>query len=189
MFTWTHRLLVAVLLVLAPATTATLSANSRLGENILDACIQQVEHVATATPHRDCGECWPRSAAECSVAPSSAPRFGTWNQFQAGTRGQFASRAEAANAWGAYKQANGIVTGTVRGSQSVRSQFLRSLVDDYRTPSSMKQWLEQGRVPPGYEVDHIKPLSVGGPDTPANMRLQGTDLHRLHHQFYRPWEW
>ncbi len=41
--TWIHRLLVALLLVLAPATTATLSANSRLGKNILDASSRQVE--------------------------------------------------------------------------------------------------------------------------------------------------
>jgi len=53
----------------------------------------------------------------------------------------------------------------------------------------MKQWLQEGRVPPGYEVDHIKPLSVGGADTPASMRLQGADLHDIHHRYYRPWEW
>jgi hypothetical protein len=116
------------------------------------------------------------------------PLWRTWNQFQRGTAGQFASRAEAGEAWAAYKSANGMVTGTVR-SQAARGQFLRSLVDDYRTPSFMKQWLEQGRVPPGYEVDHIKPLSIGGPDTPANMRLQGIDLHRLWHRIYRPWDW
>jgi len=121
-------------------------------------------------------------------APSSgAPPYQTWNQFQAGTAGQFATRAEAAQAWGAYKQANCFVTGSVR-SQGARSQFLRSLADDYRTASSMKPWLERGQVPPGYEVDHIKPLSVGGEQVASNMRLQAVDLHRLHHRFYRPWE-
>ena len=49
-------------------------------------------------------------------APNSGPAFKTWNQFQSGTKVQFANRAEAAKAWDAYKQANGIVTGTVRSS-------------------------------------------------------------------------
>jgi hypothetical protein len=124
-----------------------------------------------------------------SAPPSTGgPVFRTWNQFQAGTPGQFASRADAAAGWSVYKDANGIVTGTVR-SQAARSQFLRSLADDWRTPSWQKQWLQEGRVPPGYEVDHIKPLSIDGPDTPANMRLQGIDLHRLWHKVYRPWDW
>jgi hypothetical protein len=114
------------------------------------------------------------------------PRFGTWNEFQAGTAGQFSSRAEAAQAWQVYKDANGIVTGTTR-SAAARSQYLRSLTEDYRTPSWMKPWLEEGKCPQGYNIDHIKPLSIGGPDTPANMRLQGTDLHRLWHKWYHPW--
>ncbi len=75
--TWTHRLLVALLLVLAPATTATLSANSRLEFSSLDASSRQVEADVTATLHRDCGRCWLRSAAECSVAPSSGLRTST----------------------------------------------------------------------------------------------------------------
>jgi YD repeat-containing protein len=80
------------------------------------------------------------------------------------------------------------VTGTVRRSAAARSQFLKSLADDYRTPSWMKPWLVEGRVPPGYAVDHVKPLSVGGADTSANMRLQARELHDIHHRFYRPWE-
>lgn len=118
------------------------------------------------------------------------PAFRTWNQFQAGTAGQFATRAEASGAWTLYKEANGIVTGTVRSPTQAR-QFLTSLADDYRTPSWMKPWLSEGRRPPGYQIDHIKPLSIGGPDTPANMRLQLKSLHDTHHSagFYRPWEW
>jgi len=52
----------------------------------------------------------------------------------------------------------------------------------------MKQWLRKGKTPPGYEVDHIKPLSIGGADDASNMRLQGADLHKTHHKWYRPWE-
>ncbi|MEK7674628.1 MAG: RHS repeat-associated core domain-containing protein [Verrucomicrobiota bacterium] len=119
---------------------------------------------------------------------SKSPAFKSWNQFQAGTKGQFSSRAEAAKAWEIYKQANGIATGSTR-SQGARAQYLKSLVDDYRTPSWMKPWLREGRPPPGYEVDHIKPLSIGGEDIPANMRLQGADIHDIHHRHYDPWNW
>lgn len=59
--------------------------------------------------------------------------------------------------------------------------------DDWRTPSWQKQWLSEGRVPPGYEVDHIKPLSIGGADTPANMRLLLGADHDLWHSIYHPW--
>jgi len=139
----------------------------------------------TQSKVRAWGESWP--SWEGAQTPSTSA-FKTWNEFQAGTKGQFASRAEAAKAWDVYKDANGIVTGTARSS-GARAQYLRSLVDDYRTPSWMKQWLKQGRTPPGYEVDHIVPLSIGGPDTPANMRLQGADLHDIHHKYYDPWNW
>jgi hypothetical protein len=126
-------------------------------------------------------------ASESSVAPNTGASFKTWNQFQSGTAGQFASRAEASAAWNAYKQANGIVTGAVR-STAAKSNFLKGLADDVNTPSWMKPWLKQGKNPPGYDVDHILPLSVGGLDDAANMRLQLRELHKLHHRFYRPWE-
>ena len=172
----------------APAATAFLGENSPPGATIVAASLRLGEADANANATPGCAGLCLRNAAEFFVAPSaSSPRFSTWNEFQSGTAGQFSSRAEAATAWQAYKQANGIVTGTTR-SMAARSQYLRSLADDYRTPSWMKPWLEDGRVPPGYDVDHIEPLSVGGSDTPANMRLQGTDLHRTHHQYYRPWE-
>ena len=51
---------------------------------------------------------------------AAGTRFRTWNQFQDGTAGQFASRAEAARAWSVYKEANGIVTGTVRSQAASR---------------------------------------------------------------------
>ena len=115
------------------------------------------------------------------------PAFKSWNQFQSGTAGQFASRAEASAAWNAYKRANGIVTGTTR-SAAARSNFLKGLANDVNTPRWMKQWLRQDKTPPGYDVDHILPLSAGGFDDAANMRLQLRELHRIHHRFYRPWE-
>lgn len=52
----------------------------------------------------------------------------------------------------------------------------------------MKQWLKKGRNPPGYDVDHIKPISIGGEDSVTNLRLQLRELHKIHHKFYRPWE-
>lgn len=76
----------------------------------------------------------------------------------------------------------------VRRDRAVRKRFLKSLHDHPNTPKWMKPWLKDGRVPPGHEVDHTLPLSVGGPDDPSNMRLVGIDLHRLWHKKYRPWE-
>jgi hypothetical protein len=118
----------------------------------------------------------------------AGPRYKTWNQFQTGTVQQFANRAEAAKAWEIYKDANGIV-GSPNRSQAERAKFLKQLADNDRTPRWMNQWLKKGKVPPGYEVDHIKPLSVGGPDKPFNMRLLDGDLHDIHHRYYRPWQW
>jgi hypothetical protein len=39
------------------------------------------------------------------------------------------------------------------------------------------------KVPRGYDVDHIRPLSEGGSDTPANMQLLSTEAH--HHKTAR----
>ena len=78
-------------------------------------------------------------------------------------------------------------TQAVRSSANKRG-FLRGLASDPNTPRWMKQWLSKGKNPPGYDVDHILPLSVGGLDKASNMRLQLRELHRLHHRFYRPWE-
>lgn len=71
---------------------------------------------------------------------------------------------------------------------AVKRAFLRKLANDPKTPSWMKQWLQQGRVPPGYNVDHIKPLSVGGADAPSNMLLRLRADHVIHHRFYHPWK-
>ncbi len=119
--------------------------------------------------------------------PTSQVTATSWNTFQRLTAGQFTSRAEASAAWTAYKQANGIVTNTVR-SQAQKSLFLKNAADSGMYPRWMNQWLKRGKVPPGYHVDHIKPLSVGGKDVPSNMRLLDIDFHiNIHHYFYRPW--
>jgi RHS repeat-associated protein len=72
-------------------------------------------------------------------------------------------------------------------SATAKKDFLKSLAHDPKTPSWMKPWLEEGRVPPGYNVDHRIPLSVGGADSPSNMRLVLESDHVTHHQFYHPW--
>lgn len=73
-------------------------------------------------------------------------------------------------------------------STSAKRTFLRDLADNPNTPRAQKQWLRSGRNPPGYDVVHIKPLSIKGADDPANMRLILRSDHRIHHKFYRPWE-
>lgn len=61
--------------------------------------------------------------------------------------------------------------------------------DSGRYPKWMNQWFSKGKVPPGYHVDHIKPISIGGKDVPANMRLLDIDFHiNIHHKLFRPWQ-
>lgn len=52
----------------------------------------------------------------------------------------------------------------VKRSESAKKQFLKS--KGYK------------RVPPGYEVDHIIPLSRGGRDVPSNMQLIPKSMHK-----------
>jgi RHS repeat-associated protein len=123
-------------------------------------------------------------AALPKVIPKAAK---TWNEFQSRTKGQFLSRADAAKGWNLHKQANGIKTGTVR-SQAAKRFFLRQLGASGKAPKWMNQYLAKGRVPPGHHVDHLKPISVGGADTPFNMRLKDIATHDTRHKYYRPWE-
>ncbi len=125
--------------------------------------------------------------AEEAIGRVRPPPIKSWNEFQRATRGQFGSRAEAGAAWKAYKEANGLANKAVSRSSSARRNYLKSLADHPNTPAWQRQWLRQGKSPPGYEVDHVKPISAGGADAPGNMRLQGTDLHKLHHRNYAPW--
>jgi len=39
------------------------------------------------------------------------------------------------------------------------------------------------RIPPGYQVDHIRPLAWGGADAPENMQLLSIDEH-----FIKTWQ-
>jgi RHS repeat-associated protein len=73
-------------------------------------------------------------------------------------------------------------------SAAQRSAFLRQLANHPNTPSWMRQWLSQGRSPPGYVVHHNRPLSVGGADRPANMSLRLQRDHAIHHRYHRPWQ-
>jgi len=75
----------------------------------------------------------------------------------------------------------------VKRSSAVKMKFLKLLAEDYKTPSWMKQWLRLGLNPPGYDVDHIIPLSVWGKDVVENMRLVLRKDHWVHHKFYHPW--
>lgn len=49
-----------------------------------------------------------------------------------------------------------------------------------RSESAKRQFLHQQgltRIPPGYHIDHIRPLSQGGSDTPSNMQLLSIEAH------------
>jgi 5-methylcytosine-specific restriction endonuclease McrA len=50
-----------------------------------------------------------------------------------------------------------------------------------RSSSAKKEFLKQHgyqKVPQGYQVDHIVPLSKGGADQPSNMQLLPTEIHK-----------
>ncbi|MEX0732665.1 MAG: hypothetical protein WED00_18155 [Aquisalimonadaceae bacterium] len=64
--------------------------------------------------------------------------------------------------------------------REARAEFLREFAESHRCPGWMKQWLRQGITPPGYLVDHLRPLSWGGPNEPLNMRLLDIDMYNLH---------
>jgi RHS repeat-associated protein len=110
----------------------------------------------------------------------------TWNEYQTVTTGQFSSRSDAAKGWELYRSQYGIVIETVRNSAAKRT-FLKQLAESGKAPKWMNQWLKKGNVPPGYEVDHIVPLSIGGQDIPANMRLYLAKDHAFWHLIYHPW--
>ena len=51
-----------------------------------------------------------------------------------------------------------------------------------RSKSNVRKFLKQyglKKVPNGYEVDHIRPLSEGGSDTPDNMQLITKSYHKM----------
>ena len=77
------------------------------------------------------------------------------------------------------------MAGTVTRNITVRNTFLREQLP--WLPKWMRGFIERGRVPPGYNVDHRVPLSVGGQDVGSNMRLILKADHVLHHFFYHPW--
>jgi RHS repeat-associated protein len=72
-------------------------------------------------------------------------------------------------------------------SSTAKSTFLKELGASGKAPSWMNQWLSKGKVPPGYNVHHYKPISIGGFDISTNMRLVTIKIHRLIHKFDRRW--
>ena len=127
---------------------------------------------------------YPRIRSIAENLRAQKPR--TWNQFQRVTKGQFRNSVERSQAWARYKGFEGIETGQVR-SLTQRNLFLRELAASGKAPRWMNQYLPRGKVPAGYEVDHLKPLSIGGLDTAENMRLKLFLDHRNRHRYYMPW--
>jgi len=51
-----------------------------------------------------------------------------------------------------------------------------------RSQAAKKEFLKTKglkKIPSGYQIDHINPLSEGGSDTPSNMQLISVDRHKL----------
>jgi 5-methylcytosine-specific restriction endonuclease McrA len=65
-------------------------------------------------------------------------------------------------------------------SSSHHAYYKSSGLPEHRSADAKRRFLRQHgyrRVPPGYEVDHIVPLSAGGADTPSNMELISKSAH------------
>jgi hypothetical protein len=85
------------------------------------------------------------------------------------------------------KVKNAAKIGKIVRSSYQKKKFLKQLALDRKNPKWMNQWLKKGKVPPGYQVEHVKPLSIGGADKPSNMKLRDIDMHKTHHKYYHPW--
>ena len=57
--------------------------------------------------------------------------------------------------------------------------FKKMLANDPNTPSWMRQWLKQGKSPPGYQVHHKEPVRVGGANTFDNLQLIDNSMHYM----------
>jgi RHS repeat-associated protein len=84
-----------------------------------------------------------------------------------------------------FRATAAVRTAPVARSASVRSQFLKTQVGN--SAKWMKPWLTAGKVPPGYQVHHLRALSDGGADAANNLRLLLTADHKLVHKYYHPW--
>lgn len=107
-----------------------------------------------------------REAAEVEVrATNRGAQYSTWNEFQAGTKGRFQSRAEAGAEWQRYRAENGIYS--LRGVEASRRAGVRAAWNAEadlirRTGEGSRNWsdaqiddiLTTGRVR-GYEGHHI----------------------------------
>jgi hypothetical protein len=101
-----------------------------------------------------------------SVAVTSESRAGSSKQMTSRSHSSALSRTHSSGGT-RYKAGETYKTTgkpKVERSMTAKKKFLKSL--GYK------------RVPPGYEVDHIIPLSEGGPDTPSNMQLIPKRLHK-----------
>jgi hypothetical protein len=111
----------------------------------------------------------------------------TWNEFQAANKGRGWTIDRFSKEYASYGAAEGITRQGVQRSSSARNAFLREFAESGKAPKEQIPWLQRNRVPPGYVVDHRVPLSAGGSDTPANMRLILEIDHAIHHRYYHPW--
>jgi hypothetical protein len=118
-------------------------------------------------------------------ATGSQPR--TWNEFQSGNRGRGWTIDRFSREYASYRAAEGLARQGIQRSSAARRAFLREFAESGKAPKEQIPWLLRDRVPPGYVVDHRIPISDGGPDTPANMRLILEIDHAIRHRYYHPW--
>lgn len=73
-----------------------------------------------------------------------------------------------------YREKNG-------GNRFVRKLAQEHKLDGYFSPDEIKNALKYGKVPQGYDVHHIHPLSLGGTNEESNLCLIEKTLHMYLH--------
>ena len=97
----------------------------------------------------------PAAAPGRAAGELKAPLYRTWNQFQAGTKGQFASRAAAGRAWAAYKQPSAVIAGVSRstaarypsGQAQAIQRTLPNTTRGWRVGDPINNLTRRGNVP------------------------------------------
>lgn len=83
-----------------------------------------------------------------------------------------------------YKSSSKKPTYNIGGTKYITGETYKStgLPKVDRSSSNRQKFLKSRgyeKTPPGYEVDHITPLSKGGADEPYNMQLIPKELHDI----------
>ncbi|MCH9651395.1 MAG: hypothetical protein K0U98_24425 [Deltaproteobacteria bacterium] len=108
--------------------------------------------------------------------------IGSWNEFQAATKGQFASRAEAGVAWKVYKESNRAGNTLVIGrnddtAAAAKAGFQRLFLEDGWTENVNDAWI-QGAIDAGRRFKLVSPVVPSNLRNPPGSRFPSTVFRR-----------